>query len=155
LNATQSTSVGAFFGQSMARATPDGRQTFTWQKGVLSDVLEYADTHRDVLTFLLLDEINVFPADVLQKLVPLFQAIVRGAPHFTPGRDSETYDISRLRLFATMNPAAIGGGRAALPPSLLALFVRVELAEYSAKDMHHIFARMIRQSSLLSKQSPP
>ena len=136
LNATRSSTSGAMFGQYIASADSEGQQVFLWQEGAMSSALQEARdcTDGSQLTFLLLDEINTYSSEILQTIVPYIADSVPGAA-VTHGDPAKRLVPASVRVFATMNPASVGGGRVTLPPALSNLFVRVELEEYTNDDL--------------------
>lgn len=95
------------------------------------------------------------PTQVLSWLL-LVAFCCRDTKHFIlPNSDSPPLDISSTRIFATMNPASVGGGRSRLPRSVRNLFTAVQLQKPSAEEIKSItldlFAECLN-SGLLDQQ---
>ena len=166
LNATRSSTSGAMFGQYIASADQQGQQVFVWQQGALTAALDAARAFRHDLTqrtYVLLDEVNTYSSEILQAIVPYIVNACNNnrtddkdndRRNDSDAANSSLDDSARstgiapavgatqvpagVRVFATMNPTTVGGGRVTLPPALSNLFVRVELAEYTHDDLVHI-----------------
>ncbi|WIA29986.1 hypothetical protein OEZ86_000084 [Tetradesmus obliquus] len=140
-NTTQEQLLGSFIPKVVG-----GQRVFAWQDGVVVRAVRQGK-------WLLLDEINLAPPEVLATVAPLFD---RDTKHFIlPNSDSPPLDISSTRIFATMNPASVGGGRSRLPRSVRNLFTAVQLQKPSAEEIKSItldlFAECLN-SGLLDQQ---
>ncbi len=94
---------------------------------------------------LLFDEINLCPPEVLEALAPLFERQPIGAPErifICPG--SAQPILVRSPMFATMNPASVGGGRNRLPRSLRSLFTVCNVEAHSTEELRMIFFHICR-----------
>jgi MoxR-like ATPase len=135
INFSANTSLDHLLGAVVPRCV-DGKRTFEWQDGKVLQALRAGQ-------WLLLDEINLASPEVLDGLARLF---------FMPG-DSENRTLRLpsgqdidiplgFHVFATMNPASIGGGRSRLPRSIGNLFASVHLEESSQEELRVIIAYM-------------
>lgn len=93
------------------------RRVFQWQDGKLLKALRLSK-------WVLLDEINLASAEVLESVAPL---LARGITTFRVPGSAEEIPIKDVIIFGTMNPTSVGGGRTRLPRSLQALFTTVVL----------------------------
>lgn len=93
------------------------RRVFQWQDGKLLAALRLSK-------WVLLDEINLAPAEVLESVAPL---LARGDKTFRVPGSAEDVPVKNVVIFGTMNPTSVGGGRTRLPRSLQALFTTVVL----------------------------
>ena len=127
---TKDTSADVLIGSYIPRAEKStGEMVFTWQGG---RVLEAYTGGR----FLLLDEINLASQEVLDELKTIIDSTV--SQYTVRGLDQTVDRHPEFRVFATMNPTSVGGGRAKLPQSVESLFVKVHLQEYSLEEEAHI-----------------
>eukprot|EP00899_Mesostigma_viride_P017508 jgi/Mesvir1/25759/Mv01936-RA.3 len=127
INLAASTTKDQLFGCIVPRFV-DGRHVFEWQDGKLTAALKSG-------SWILLDEINLAAPEVLDGLSPL---LVRDSqPYQLPGQD-KLVDLFNTRIFATMNPASVGGSRNKLPRSVANLFMRVLLDEYPPEELRKI-----------------
>ena len=135
INFSANTSLDHLLGAVVPRCV-DGKRTFEWQDGKVVQALRAGQ-------WLLLDEINLASPEVLDGLARLF---------FMPG-DSENRTLRLpsgqdidiplgFHVFATMNPASIGGGHSLLPRSIGNLFASVHLEESSQEELRVIIAYM-------------
>jgi len=101
----------------------DNKRMFRWRNGVILDALERN-------AWLLLDEINLAPPEVLDGIAALLNPDVESFTVPTTGKVIPLVQDGkrRLRVFGAMNPASIGGGRNRLPQSIESLFTTVKLA---------------------------
>ncbi|KAL3933399.1 MAG: hypothetical protein SGPRY_000294, partial [Prymnesium sp.] len=168
INLSANTSVEQLFGSIMPTMTEAGQRVFAWHDGTL-----LAAMRQDVPKWILLDEINLAPMEVLECLAPLLRPSIESFSvpgctttlRFTDwGKavdssrqiSSEDLLVARPTIFATMNPASIGGGRTRLPRSIQNLFTNVCLEEFSSKDLAEIFESQLRGRGLLqTKTSGP
>jgi MoxR-like ATPase len=132
LNFSNNTTPDQLFGAIIPRVV-HGQRVFNWQAGRLTQAL--IDKK-----WVLFDEINLAPPEVLDALAPL---LARNATEFlVPGTDKKI-DVSGIHVFGTMNPASIGGGRCKLPRSIKNLFAVVKLEEYNAQELRIILSAKI------------
>ena len=107
--------------------TPSGEVLFLFQKGPLAVAIENEGV-------VLLDELNLAPADVLGVLCALVST--------APDEPFETRNQRLCRrgtlLVAAMNDVSVGGGRQELPRRLDDLLTRVQLSPFSNEEMSAI-----------------
>jgi hypothetical protein len=79
---------------------------------------------------------------VLEEIAPLFTALFNRASggcepkvRFRQSGLEAVTIAPQVQVFATMNPASIGGGRNALPRSVLDLFTPVDLVNYPSAEI--------------------
>ncbi|GMH42187.1 hypothetical protein BSKO_10106 [Bryopsis sp. KO-2023] len=145
INLSKDTSVQHLLGSIMPRFSRN-RRVFEWHDGKLVEALKSRK-------WVLLDEINLAPPEVLEVLIPLLE---RRSGHFhVPGTD-QVIPLDGLYIFATMNPASLGGGRSRLSRSFLSLFMVVHLEGHSDWElraiMSSLFCEMV-QRGYLKEQS--
>jgi MoxR-like ATPase len=127
INLSANTTLDQLLG-SIVPCMVGGQRTFTWQDGKLLTALKAGK-------WLLFDELNLAPPEVLEALLPLLR---RGAEVFAvPGTDIQQ-PLRSLRVFATMNPTSVGGGRSKLSRSLQGLFTTVVLDAYEPRELFEI-----------------
>ncbi|KAH3757886.1 Dynein heavy chain, cytoplasmic [Pelomyxa schiedti] len=90
------------------------------------------------LTFLLLDELNLAPCEVLDALGPILDAEIEVLSF----PDGQVINLKDVVIFAAMNSTNIGGGRRALPPSISALFTHISVQDYSNEELCNIACKM-------------
>ncbi|RKO94177.1 P-loop containing nucleoside triphosphate hydrolase protein [Blyttiomyces helicus] len=109
----------------------DGEGTLTFQEGILVEALRKG-------YWIVLDELNLAPSDVLEALnrllddnrellIPETQEIVRPHPHFM--------------LFATQNPAGQYGGRKALSRAFRNRFLELHFSDIPEAELETILCR--------------
>eukprot|EP01038_Epipyxis_sp_PR26KG_P004737 gene4737-6644_t len=91
-------------------------RVFKYQPGILVRALEQGK-------WILFDEINLAPSEVLDCIAPLLARM----EYFKVPLTGERIPLENIRVFATMNPASIGGGRSKLPRSIKNLFTSLIL----------------------------
>ncbi|CAF4794749.1 unnamed protein product, partial [Rotaria sp. Silwood1] len=133
INMSANTSLDQLIGCIIPRCI-NGRRIFEWQDGKVVDALR---NHR----WILFDELNLASPEVLQGLTPLFY---RGSKQFIIPSTNESVDTSSILIFATMNPATIGGGRSKLPRSISNLFTIVQLEDYKDDELRIILSDLFR-----------
>lgn len=129
LSISENTSLQDLFGSHL----PDGNGRFRYQEGMVLSAIK-----SDVPCWLLLDELNLAPAEVLAALVPLLEG---SETISVPGQlgAADTRVSPHLRVFATQNPSnGVHAGRNRLPPSLLRRFVRIGVPEYEEEEVSDI-----------------
>ncbi|GMH42204.1 hypothetical protein BSKO_10123 [Bryopsis sp. KO-2023] len=145
INLSKDTSVQHLLGSIMPRFSKN-RRVFEWHDGKLVEALKSRK-------WVLLDEINLAPPEVLEVLIPLLE---RRSGHFhVPGTD-QVIPLDGLYIFATMNPASLGGGRSRLSRSFLSLFMVVHLEGHSDLELRAIMKSLfceIVQRGYLKEQS--
>ena len=110
---------------------------FSWQDGKL---IQAVKQHK----WLLFDEINLAPPEVLSRLAMLLEAVSAGSELIVPGSRPE--DLQQSRVFATMNPSSVGGGRARLPRSVKSMFTTVVLEEYVSQELRMIMKGLFAEA---------
>ncbi|KAA0145556.1 hypothetical protein FNF31_08021 [Cafeteria roenbergensis] len=132
INCSQSITVEQLFGSIML-VVRNGVRVFEWQDGSITRALRAG-------CWVLLDEVNLCPPEVLDALSPLLQHSDRRIP--IPGHPAWTapkfVSASSGRVLGTMNPASVGGNRGRLPRSIANLFTRVQLSECSEDELLEI-----------------
>eukprot|EP00775_Hariotina_reticulata_P003371 gene3371-3646_t len=106
-----------------------GQRVFAWQDGSLVRAVRQGK-------WLLLDEINLAPTEVLAAIAPLFDRDTNLLP--LPNSGDDPLNITNVKVFATMNPTSAGGGRHRLPRSVRNLFTAVQLQKPSADEVKSI-----------------
>lgn len=163
INFSASTTLEQLYG-SYVPTFVDGKRVFNWQDGKLVQAIRAGK-------WLLLDEFNLAPAEVLDRLAVLLDTSTSrflapegdstadrdpsSSKFVVPGSE-EVLDISNLHVFATMNPTSTGGGRARLPQSISCLFMMVKLEEYVSDElaliMRGLFANALATRLITDKQ---
>ena len=134
INCSSDTSVEQLYGSVMPMYI-DNRRVFEWRDGKLLKALK-------LQRWILLDEVNLLPAQVLESLVPLLNGSAEAEDFSVPGKlDSEPVAVHGTRIFATMNPAAEGGGRAKLSRSIKNTFTVVQIEGYDSEDLKQILGK--------------
>ncbi|CAF1634116.1 unnamed protein product [Rotaria magnacalcarata] len=119
INMSANTTVEQLFGSIVAKS--DGHQrAFVWQDGVVTRAVRKNQS-------ILFDEINLAPPEVLESIVPLLE---RDTKRLALIGSTEVLEDINSRIYATMNPANIGGGRTRLPRSIVRMFTSVKLDPY-------------------------
>ncbi|CAM9111349.1 unnamed protein product, partial [Ectocarpus sp. 13 AM-2016] len=118
------------------------RRVFQWQDGKLLAALRSSK-------WVLLDEINLASAEVLESVAPL---LARGVKTFRVPGSAEEIPVDNVIIFGTMNPTSVGGGRTRLPRSLQALFTTVILDRFKDDELLEIIKRSF--ALLLDASSP-
>ena len=117
----------------------DNRRVFEWRDGKLLKALKEK-------TWILLDEINLLPAQVLESLVPLLNGSAEAEGFAVPGKlDQERLRVQGARIFATMNPSVEGGGRTRLSRSIKNAFVTVQMDSYRDDDLYEILKKQFQE----------
>ncbi|CAF1101764.1 unnamed protein product, partial [Didymodactylos carnosus] len=131
INLSANTSLDQLIGCIIPRFV-NGIQIFQWQEGRVLSVIK-------AQKWILFDELNLAAPEVLEGLTPLFY---RDTSQFIVPTTGEIVKMKNVRLFATMNPSAIGGGRNKLPRSINNLFTIVQLDDYSEIELRIILNRL-------------
>ena len=140
INMSANTSLDQLIGCVIPRFV-NGARIFQWQEGRVLAAIK-------ARKWILFDELNLAAPEVLEGLTPLFY---RGTSHFTVPSTGEMVTLGNVRLFATMNPSTIGGGRTKLPRSISNLFTIVQLDDYSENELRIILNSLFQQE--LTKES--
>lgn len=134
INLSANTTLEHLLGSVVPRCTPQGKRTFEWQDGKVVQALKNGE-------WLLLDEINLASPEVLDGLATLFR---HGAKALTLPSGQDVTIPDGFHLFATMNPATIGGGRSRLPRSIGNLFASVLLEQPLDEEVRAILDFLFR-----------
>ena len=113
INFSSSTTFEQLFGMYVPQYL-NGKRVFAWQPGKMSQAIAAGK-------WLLLDELNLATAEVLDRIASHLDTL--HSDRSSSSRD----DSPKLHIFATMNPASIGGGRTLLPRSIRNMFMSVQL----------------------------
>ena len=117
----------------------DNRRVFEWRDGKLLKALKEQK-------WILLDEINLLPAQVLESLVPLLNSSAKMDGFTVPGKlNSERLNVQAVRIFATMNPSVEGGGRTRLSRSIKNAFVTVQMDTYRDDELYEILKKQFQE----------
>ena len=136
INLSASTTFEHLFGSIIPQLI-NGKRLFKWRDGKLVKAIKEKK-------WILLDEINLASAEVLQSLTPL---LFRDLSNFkVPNNEQIELDLSDIRIFATMNPTSIGGGRSKLPLSIENLFSIVKLDEFNNEELRLIAHDLFRNA---------
>lgn len=127
INLSKETTIPELFGSTMPYFEGNKRM-FKWMDGPITIALRRK-------MWVLLDEINLAPPEVLEVLIGLLE---RGAKSFHIPGTMQDIDIKESRIFATMNDASEGGGRLSLEQSLLNRFMQVKLENHTDAELHLI-----------------
>jgi len=139
INFSANTTVDQLIGGIVPRCSA-GQRVFEWQDGKLLKAIKEKK-------WLLLDELNLAPPEILDALAPLF---TRATEYTVPHRE-EKVSTEGIRVFAAINPAKIGGGRNQLPRSIKSLFASVKLEEYQDQELRVIMTKIFEKE--LSERS--
>ncbi|GIQ80035.1 hypothetical protein KIPB_000761 [Kipferlia bialata] len=133
LNLSNSTTVEDLFGRVMS-SPEEGAISFEFQKGELTDAIEWTPESEDkdsLSPIVLLDELNLAPAAVIDAITPLFKPGTKRL--LLPS--GNVMPLRHFHLFATVNPASSSSGRGALDRSLTDNAVLVELPSYRTPEV--------------------
>lgn len=114
-----------------------GRRVFTWQPGKMTQAVAAGK-------WLLLDELNLAPAEVLDRIASHLESLQSARS----SNSTSTSGDPAIHVFATMNPASIGGGRTALPRSIRNMFMTVQLQ--ASVSMNLLDSQFLPYANLLS-----
>ena len=134
INLSKDVTVEQLFGTVMPRFS-EGRHIFEWQDGTITKALQEGK-------WVLLDEINLASFQVLEALIPLLDRSMM--EYKIPGTD-KAIRVDGIKLFATMNPASMQGGRSRLPSSFLSLFSVVRLDAHSDRELRMIMTDLFSE----------
>ena len=131
INLSGNSSMDQLMG-SLVPVVLDGSRVFQFQAGKLLLALR---AH----SWVLLDEVNLGPPELLEGLTPCLEGdSIEDPEHGT------ALDVRGARIFATQNPALIGGGRVKLPRGVRNLLTSVKLAPYSDAELYSILSAKAR-----------
>ena len=138
INCSSDTTTEQLFG-SVVPQYNDNQRTFEWMDGKLIEAIKEG-------RWILLDEINLLPPQVLESLVPLLNGSTADHGLVIPGQSgaNKPMMVKDIYIFATMNPAAEGGGRTKLSRSIRNLFTAVELDPQSNDELFEILRKLFR-----------
>jgi MoxR-like ATPase len=129
INLSGNTTVDSLIGSMIPTMDMEnGGRIFKWHPGALVRALIEKK-------WILFDEINLAPPEVLDCLVPLLSQ----EKYFSVPFTGEVIDITESRIFATMNPSSIGGNRRPLPRPVKNLFSSVLLSPFTTEELFSIF----------------
>ena len=133
INCSANTTTEQLFG-SLIPKLENGKRVFKWQDGKIVQAIRNEK-------WILLDEINLAPPGVLDSLVELINKC--GADRiFQVSSTGEKFNVKYLRIFATMNPVSVGGGRSKLPRSVQNLFTQVNLDVCRDEELYSIILNL-------------
>ena len=137
INFSGSTTIDQLFGSIIPQSV-NGIREFKWRDGKIVKAIKERK-------WLLLDEVNLASSEILQTLSPLLHRKINS---FTvPGSEEEIKEeLKDIRIFATMNPLKIGGGRSKLPRSIENLFTIVKLEEYDSEELFMIIIDLFQNA---------
>ena len=144
INFTKDTSVDTLIGKHIPRMDEHGGHlVFTWQDGRALEAYMNG-------SFLLLDEINLASQEVLDELKTIIDPAIRS--YTVKGESKQVNRHGDFRVFATMNPASVGGGRGRLPQSIESMFMKVHLQKYSPTEETQICIDRFASSGLIGNE---
>lgn len=149
INCSTNTTLDHFFG-SFIPQSENGKRVFKFKEGKIISAIRNNK-------WILLDEINLAPPEVLDGLVPLLVCWKSKNKEFLNVRDNNTpYKVDNLRIFATMNPSNIGGGRSKLPLSIRNLFSILTIEKHTEVElrliMTSLFTDLVTEQFMTEKQ---
>ncbi|KAG9396552.1 hypothetical protein J8273_1560 [Carpediemonas membranifera] len=112
----------------LGRYVPTEGGAFEFRPGMLVTALERG-------SWLILDELNLAPSDVLEALNRLLDD---NKELFIPELGKSVKPAPGFRIFATQNPSGTYGGRSRLSRAFRNRFVEIHCAEYSEADLSEI-----------------
>ena len=128
INFTKDTSLENLIG-SYVPTWSGAKLVFQWRAGKALTALENGH-------FLLLDEINLASQEVLDEIKTMINPMLKS--YFVKGLGKPVQKHSDFRLFATMNPESVGGGRTNLPRSIENAFLKIILQDYNRREESQI-----------------
>lgn len=138
INCSKDTTVEQLYGSVMPMYI-DNRRKFEWRDGKMLTAMKEEK-------WILLDEINLLPSDVLESLIPLLDGSAKTDKFAIPGQtDTERISVENVHFFATMNPTAEGGGRAALSRSFKNLFAVISLEAQKNEELFEISKKLFEK----------
>eukprot|EP01127_Copromyxa_protea_P008978 TRINITY_DN2080_c0_g1_i4.p1 TRINITY_DN2080_c0_g1~~TRINITY_DN2080_c0_g1_i4.p1 ORF type:complete len:7466 (-),score=1064.85 TRINITY_DN2080_c0_g1_i4:44-22441(-) len=135
LNFSNTTTLDQLLGCIIPRVV-NGKRVFDWQDGSLVKAIKQSK-------WVLLDEVNFASPEVLDALAPL---LARKAQTYLIPSTNEELSLKGVCIFATMNPASIGGGRSKLPRSIKNLFATVKLEDYDPRELRIILNAIFKSA---------
>ncbi|KAK9820719.1 hypothetical protein WJX74_002690 [Apatococcus lobatus] len=132
INFSSSTTFEQLFGMYVPQYL-NGKRVFAWQPGKLSQAITAGK-------WLLLDELNLASAEVLDRIASHLDALLPDQ------RSCSAPDTPKIHIFATMNPASIGGGRTLLPRAIRNMFMNVQLQEFGENEIFEIMRSLFASS---------
>ena len=132
INLSASSTKEELFG-SILPSYVNRRRVFQWRSGPVLSAIEKGD-------WILFDELNLAPSELLEALTPLLQ---REEEYYIHPHTGDPLSLKHLQIFATMNPVSCGA-RFSLPRSISNLFSTVKVAEYTTEELCRIFEQSMR-----------
>jgi midasin (ATPase involved in ribosome maturation) len=150
INFSANTTLDHLLGAVVPRCV-NGKRMFEWQDGKVVQAIREE-------RWLLLDEINLASPEVLDGLARLFpmpgEAASDRVLRLPSGQSVEIRP--NFHVFATMNPASIGGGRSRLPRAISNLFASVYLEQSTPQEvriiLEYMFAKQLENKVLSQAQ---
>ena len=135
INCSSDTTTEQLFGSEVPQYKSN-RRTFEWTDGKLVKAINEG-------RWILLDEINLLSPQVLESLVPLLNGSAVEHGMAIPGQPgAKKFTVKDVHIFATMNPAAEGGGRTKISRSIRNLFTSVELDPQNDEELFQILTKL-------------
>ena len=141
INFSDSTTKEQLFGSFIPRVV-DNKRTFEWTDGVVTTALRNG-------SWIIFDEINLGSPELLEEITHLLIAFAEKKPIPVPGCRDPIPIKDSTYLFATMNPASLGGGRSQLPRALDNHFTKVKLEEMSSQELAVIAVQLACRYNIL------
>ena len=138
VNLSANTTKEELFG-SVIPKYKNGKQIFGWEDGPVMKAIRKQ-------SWILFDEINLAPPELLNTLTPLLQ---RNINTYTDPQNNDL-PLDNCRIFATMNPSSCGS-RYQLPRSISNLFSMVLVQDYSVNEIYKIFHKICEKKEILKK----
>ena len=146
INFTKDTTIESLIG-SYVPTWNETKLVFQWRAGKALTAIESGH-------FLLLDEINLASQEVLDEIKAMINPRLKS--YYVKGLGKSVEKHADFRLFATMNPESVGGGRTKLPRSIENAFLQIRLQHYSRNEEGqiciHQFAAKDLVPGLLKRQ---
>ena len=139
VNLSANTTKEELFG-SIIPKYKNGLQIFEWEDGPVMKAIRKQ-------SWILFDEINLAPPELLNTLTPLLQ---RNINTYADPQNNDLLPLDNCRIFATMNPSSCGS-RYQLPRSISNLFSMVLVEDYSVNEIYKIFHKICEKKGILEK----
>lgn len=140
INLSANTTKEELFG-SIIPKYKNGKQIFEWEDGPVMKAIRNQ-------SWILFDEINLAPPELLNTLTPLLQRNID--TFIDPKNNALKLKLDNCRIFATMNPSSCGS-RYQLPRSISNLFSMVLVENYSVNEIYTIFHKKCEEKGILYK----
>lgn len=139
INCSSDTAIEQLYGSVMPVYDDQGCRQFEWRDGKMLKAMKEEK-------WILLDEVNLLPMDVLESLIPLLENSAKADNFAIPGQmNGERLNVEKVQFFATMNPAAEGGGRATLSRSFKNLFALIHLERQKNEELLEISKKLFEK----------